>query len=234
MTLLSAHGLRKSYGALHVTRDVDLTVAAGEVLGIIGPNGAGKSTAFGLIAGAVPADGGTVALDGRDITRLGAAGRCRAGIGRTYQIPRPFGGLTTYENVLLAAQAGGGEVGAVPDILRRLGLAGLAGQPAGSLRLLDRKRLEMARAMATGPRVLLLDEIAGGLTEPECAVLIETVRDLRGQGLGIVWIEHVVGTLLAVADRLVVLDAGAVLACGPPRETFESDPVRRVYMGLAA
>ncbi|WP_371158296.1 ABC transporter ATP-binding protein [Jannaschia sp. 2305UL9-9] len=234
MKILEAIDLRKAYGALQVTNDVNFSVDAGEVLGIIGPNGAGKSTAFGLIAGAIPTDAGSVWLDGRDVTRLGAASRCRAGIGRTYQIPRPFGGLTVYENVLLAAQAGGGDPNAVPDVLRRLGLAALAGQRAGTLRLLDRKRLEMARAMATAPQVLLLDEVAGGLTEPECAVLIETVRELRGDGLGIVWIEHVVGALLAVADRLLVLDQGRVLAEGEPQATFHAPEVRSVYMGIAA
>lgn len=237
--ILALHGLSKSYGALQVTNDVSLTLSPGEALGIIGPNGAGKSTLFNLIAGTQPVDKGRVVLNGADVTQSSAGTRCRMGIGRTYQIPKPFGGLTVLENLLVAATNGGGlsSLDAMREctgILEQLGLRDLADTPAGQLRLLDRKRLEMARALATKPKLLLLDEIAGGLTEPECEGLVETIRDIRSSGVSIIWIEHVVHALLAVIDRLVVINFGSVLANGPPQETFGSRDVQDIYLGVEA
>jgi len=237
--ILAAEGLCKSFGALKATDDVSLSVLPGEALGIIGPNGAGKSTLFNLIAGTFPADAGKVTLAGRDVSRASAAERCRLGIGRTYQIPKPFAKLTVLENLLVAASFGGQEreKDAMHDcceILDRLGLGPLADAPSGSLRLLERKRLEMARALATRPRVLLLDEIAGGLTDLECEGLVETIREIRQGGTAIVWIEHVVHALLAVIDRLAVINFGTLLAVGPPQETFHSRQVQEIYLGLEA
>lgn len=237
--LLDARGLAKNFGALRATDNVDLKLSAGDALGIIGPNGAGKSTLFNLIAGTMLPDEGQVTLAGKDVSRASAAERCRMGIGRTYQIPKPFSGMSVLENLTVAARFGGGLAGskATPEcmqILDRLELSALADQPAGSLRLLERKRLEMARALATKPRILLLDEIAGGLTEMECDSLIATILEIRTEGVAIIWIEHVVHALLAVVDRLAVINFGAKIAEGPPRETFESREVQEIYLGIEA
>ncbi len=237
--LLRAEGLCKNFGALKATRNVDLTVNAGQALGIIGPNGAGKSTLFNLIAGTLSATSGSVHLQGKDISGLPAAERCRLGVGRTYQIPMPFGGLTVFENLLVAATFGGHETEAEArrdclDILDRLGLGPLADAPAGGLRLLERKRLEMARALATKPQILLLDEIAGGLTDPECESLIAAIRDIQAQNVAIIWIEHVVHALLAVVDQLAVINFGEKIIEGAPKETFESQMVQQIYLGIEA
>lgn len=237
--LLQAKDLTKSYGALKVTDGVSLSLAAGESLGIIGPNGAGKSTLFNLIAGSVRPNSGSLTLLGRDIAGLSAAARCRAGIGRSFQIPRPFGGLTVYENLLVAAEFGAGESAAVAgrDCLRILELVGLdrlAELPAAKLRLLDRKRLELARGLATKPKLLLLDEIAGGLTDLECNNLIEAIKGVQASGVGIIWIEHVVHALMAVVDRLAVIASGVKIADGDPKEVFASRAVQEIYLGVPA
>jgi branched-chain amino acid transport system ATP-binding protein len=209
------------------------------VLGILGPNGAGKTTLFNVISGDVAPDAGSVFLAGADVTKLKPHERCRRGIGRSYQIARPFGGLTVFENVLVAALFGAREQSAAAnahcvDVLTLTGLIGKANRLAGGLTLIDRKRLEFARALATAPSVLLLDEIAGGLTEHEAHEVVEVVRAIAARGIAIVWIEHVVHALMAVATRLLVLAAGAKLAEGDPREVLASADVRRVYMGIEA
>ena len=236
--LLEIRRLRKSFGSLKVADDIDLDVARGDALGIIGPNGAGKTTLFNLVAGTLGADSGTIRLNGVDITRAKAHERCIAGIGRSYQVPRPFESITVFENLLVAAVHGAGRqvseaVDFCADILERTGLIAHANRPAGSLMLLERKRLEMARALATAPELLLLDEIAGGLTERECQELIATIKDIRAAGTTIVWIEHIVHALLAVVDRLVVLNFGRKIAEGEPREVMGSREVGEIYMGLA-
>jgi branched-chain amino acid transport system ATP-binding protein len=234
--LLDVDGLAKRFGTVVTAADVTFSVAPGEALGIVGPNGAGKSTLLNLIGGVVRPDAGAVRFDGRDLTRLDPAARCRAGIGRTYQIPRPFGKMTVFENVFVAATFGAGAHGqagydAARDALWRTGLLRVANEPAGALRLLDRKRLELARALATGPRLVLLDEIAGGLTDREVPELVGTVRDLRAGGMAVVWIEHIVHALVALVDRLMCLAAGRVLAIGEPREVLRSKAVVDVYLG---
>jgi branched-chain amino acid transport system ATP-binding protein len=239
ITLLETRRLSKSFGSLKAADGIDLGVAAGEAVGIIGPNGAGKSTLFNLIAGNVEVDSGAVLLEGRDITRLPAHRRCHAGIGRSYQIPLPFESLTVFENLAVAAVHGrgrsvGGAVEGCANILERTGLMRRANVAAGSLTLLERKRLEMARALATAPKLLLLDEIAGGLTESECHELVATIKDIRAGGTTIVWIEHIVHALLAVVDRLIVLNFGRKIAEGEPRAVMGSPQVREIYMGLEA
>jgi len=237
--ILAFEKISKRFGAVVVARDLDLALAEGEALGIIGPNGAGKTTLFGIASGTVAPDAGRVRLAGADITGLAPERRCRLGIGRSFQIPQPFGGMTVFENLVVAAAFGGGrgEREVYPrcvELVGRCGLADKANRRAGALTLLDRKRLELARALATEPRVLLLDEVAGGLTEHECAALVDLIRDIRRSGVSIVWIEHVVHALVALVDRLVVLHGGGFIGAGDPRTVIASPAVREIYMGIPA
>ncbi len=237
--LLEVTDLRKSFGSIIVAEDLDLAVAPGEAVGIIGPNGAGKTTLFNLIAGGLAPNGGTIRFDGRDLAGAPPQARCRVGIGRTHQIPQPFEKLTVFENLLVGAVHGRRRtehevVQSCGEILERLGLLKRANTLAGSLTLLERKRLEMARALATAPRLLLLDEIAGGLTEGECRELVATIREIRRTGVAILWIEHVVHALLAVIDRLVVLNFGRKIAEGSPKEVMQLPEVHQIYIGIEA
>lgn len=237
--LLDVAGLRKSFGSIVVADGLDLAVASGEAVGIIGPNGAGKTTLFNLIAGSLSPNAGSIRFDGHDLADVSAQGRCRFGLGRTRQIPQPFEKLTVFENLLVgavharartereAAQSCG-------EILERLGLLKRANKLAGSLTLLERKRLEMARALATEPRLLLLDEIAGGLTEGECLELVATIKDIHKSGVAILWIEHVVHALVAVVDRLIVLNFGRKIAEGVPKDVMQRSDVRQIYIGIEA
>jgi branched-chain amino acid transport system ATP-binding protein len=214
-----------------------LTVGEREAVGVIGPNGAGKTTALNVMAGRLRPDRGTVLFDGRDVTTLPAHARCRAGIALTHQIPHPFEAMTVFENVLVGATHGGGRAereahAACLAALEASGLADKANTRAGALTLLERKRLELARALATGPRVLLLDEIAGGLSEPEVQAMVGVVRQVRAQGVAIVWIEHIVHALRSAVDRLVAIAGGRSLMDGPPDAVMASPEVRRVYLGI--
>ncbi|WP_337954784.1 ABC transporter ATP-binding protein [Sedimenticola selenatireducens] len=236
-TVLSLKNVSKSYGALKVTDDIDFILNNGETLGILGPNGAGKTTLFNLISGDVRADNGSIFYLGEDITSVSPQNRCRQGIGRTYQIPHPFSGMTVFENLLVGATYGGNmsEDEADPiciDVLRKTGLIKKANLLSGSLTLLDRKRLELARALATQPKVLLLDEIAGGLTEHEANELVDLIGDIKAEGVSMIWIEHVVHALLSVADRLLVINFGSKLADGNPDKVMNDPEVKRVYMGI--
>jgi branched-chain amino acid transport system ATP-binding protein len=239
MPLLALRSVCKSYGALQVIADISLSVDAGETLGILGPNGAGKTTLFNLISGDVRCDRGSVHYEGRDITGLKPHQRCRQGIGRSYQVPQPFAHMTVFENLVTAASFGGGQHeheawNTARRILEQTGLLAQANKLAGSLTLLDRKRLELARALATGPKLLLLDEIAGGLTEHEATALVAELKRIKASGVTMIWIEHVVHALLAVADRLFVLDSGHRLAEGEPHAVMADAEVQRVYMGMEA
>jgi branched-chain amino acid transport system ATP-binding protein len=235
-TLLELEGVRKSFGELVVIADFDLAVREGEAVGVVGPNGAGKTTMLNLTAGSMAPDSGRVLFRGEDVTRYKPHRHCRAGIARTFQVPRPFRGMTVYENVLVAATYGAGTSGAERDALaaetlERTRLTARANALAGSLTLLQRKQLELARAWATRPDVLLLDEIGGGLTEAELDDLVATVGDLRATGVAIVWIEHIVHALLSVVDRLVAIAGGRKLLDGDPREVMSSPQLRDVYLG---
>jgi len=237
--MLEVAGLKKSFGSIIVADDLDLVVAPGETVGVIGPNGAGKTTLFNLIAGSLTPTAGSIRFDGRDLLKQPPQERCRAGIGRTHQIPQPFENLTVFENLLVGAVYGRRKserevTQSCGEILERLGLIKRANTLAGSLTLLERKRLEMARALATAPRLLLLDEIAGGLTEGECLELVATIREIRQAGVAILWIEHVVQALLAVIDRLVVLNFGRKIAEGVPKEVIQLPEVRQIYIGIEA
>jgi branched-chain amino acid transport system ATP-binding protein len=237
--ILGLDNLTRSFGSLKAVDGVNLAVAPGEALGVIGPNGAGKSTLFNLVTGLLRPDAGSISFDGRDITRAPPRARCVAGIGRSFQIPHPFENLTVFENLLVAAVHGRRRrerevVDACGDILERTGLIAFANRRAGTLNLLGRKRLELARALAGAPRLLLLDEIAGGLTEAECAELVTLVKEINKSGMAIVWVEHIVHVLVAVVSRLVVLNFGRKIVEGEPRSVMASAEVREIYMGIAA
>lgn len=235
---LSARGIHKRFGALVVLENIDFSMGGGEAVGIVGPNGAGKTMLLGALAGAFPLNAGTIAFDGRNVTALAAADRCRSGLVRTHQIPKPFGGMTTFENVLVAASQGKASscdevYGRVVDSLRLCDMLGVANRRADTLGLLDRKRLELARALATGPRLLLLDEIGGGLTDGEASELVGIILELRQRGIGIVWIEHIVHILLQVVERLICMDAGRIIADGDPKAVMSDAEVVRAYLGGA-
>jgi branched-chain amino acid transport system ATP-binding protein len=235
--LLRISGLRKSYGAVVVADAIDFDITEGEAVGIIGPNGAGKSTLFNLIAGEVAPSGGKIFFAGRDITTLPQPSRTHLGVARSYQIPRPFSDMTVYENVLVGAMFGSGGRVSDPAVhcaqtLAACGLLDKADRLAGSLTLLERKRLELARAMACKPRLLMLDEIAGGLTEPEALELVGTIRTIHAEGTTILWIEHVLHALVSVVSRLVVLSFGKKLGDGDPHNVLNSPEVREAYLGI--
>ncbi len=237
MPLLVLDSVSKTYGALKVTDNISLSVSKGETLGILGPNGAGKTTLFNLISGDVAVNGGRVEYDGVDVTALPPHLRCRRGMGRSYQVPQPFGNMSVFENLVTAASFGGGQSeraawDTAVHVLEQTGLMQQANKAAGSLTLLNRKRLELARALATGPQLLLLDEIAGGLTEHEAHELVEELQRIKASGVTMIWIEHVVHALLAVADRLFVINFGAKLAEGEPHAVMNDPEVQRVYMGM--
>jgi branched-chain amino acid transport system ATP-binding protein len=235
--ILALENVSKRFGAIVVADRIDLSLAEGEALGIIGPNGAGKTSLFGIMTGTLAADEGRVQFDGRDITDETPERRCRLGIARSFQIPQPFGGMTVFENLAVAAAFGGNkrEHEVYPDcivLLEKCGLIDKANRRAGGLTLLDRKRLELARALATGPRVLLLDEVAGGLIEHETTALIDLIKQVRESGVSIIWIEHVVHALVASVDRLVVLHQGSLVADGEPTAVIRLPEINQIYMGI--
>jgi branched-chain amino acid transport system ATP-binding protein len=235
--LLEVAGLVKRYGGLVAIDRVDLQLQPGTITGVIGPNGAGKSTLIGLIGGAVPPSQGSIRLDGRDISRLPASERARAGIGRTYQIPRPFLDMTVEENVevaqysiapFISAALAREERGAV---LARTGLADVAQLRARALPLLRRKRLEVARALALKPRIVLLDEVGAGLVDSEITELIALIRSVADPNKAIVIVEHVLRIVRECCTHSVVLNFGKKLIEGPTEEIFANDEVAAVYLG---
>lgn len=232
----SGKGITKRFGALPVLENVDFSMGMSEAVGIVGPNGAGKTTLLATLSGAYPPSEGSVMFAGRDVTRLSAAERCRLGLIRTHQVPKPFSGMTTFENVYVAAAHGNVNsrdeaYERVIDSLTLCGMLAVANRRAETLGLLDRKRLELARALATGPRVILLDEIGGGLTDSEAQELVQTIQELRRRGIGIVWIEHIVHVLLQVVERLICMDAGRIIADGEPKAVMSDPEVIRAYLG---
>jgi branched-chain amino acid transport system ATP-binding protein len=234
--VVELRGVSKSFGSLRVIQDLDLRVEEGEALGIVGPNGAGKTTMLNLIAGSLRPDSGEILFRGRDVTGLPPHRHCGIGIARTFQVPRPFGGMTVFENVLVGASYGerhsdeDARLAAIAA-LEAAALLAKANALAGSLTLLERKRLELARALGTGPQVLLLDEVAGGLTEHEVHELVATIKAVRARGIAVLWIEHIVHALLSVVDRLVALDFGRKVIEGDPQTVMASPEVRDVYLG---
>lgn len=237
--ILRLDHLSKSFGAVTVADALSYEVAQGEALGVIGPNGAGKTSMFNLITGTFGPDSGRVYFDGKDITNMSAAKRSHAGIARSFQVPQPFSGMTVFENAMIAATQSAGLHGHEAErfcleVLEQTELLPKANVLAGSLTLLERKRLEMTRALCAKPKLLLLDEIAGGLTEAECKSLVQTIKDIHASGVAIIWIEHVVHALMAVVDRLIVIDFGKKIAEGEPQKIMESPEVKEIYLGIEA
>ncbi len=236
--LLEADGVAQRFGALLVLDGIDFTLASAESVGIVGPNGAGKTTLLSILAGSLSPTSGRVRYQGTDVTSVRADRRCRLGIARTHQIPRPFAGMTVFENVLVGAMLGASQGRAdayerVVGVLQTCELVDVANRRAADLGLLDRKRLELARALATDPKVLFLDEIGGGLTDAEAAALVVSIKELRRRGIAIIWIEHIVHILVQAIDRLVCLDAGRIIADGLPGDVLADTAVIDAYLGAA-
>ena len=234
--MLELASLSRAFGGLLVIDRLDFKVEQGEIVGILGPNGAGKTTLFNMIAGVIPPSTGRILFGNRDITAMKAWDRCRLGIGRTYQIPKPFTHMSVFENILAAAVHGGNmplprAKSEAEAVLKRVGLAHRARVPAGQLALLDMKQLELAKALASQPQLLLLDEIAGGLTDAECDVLLDTIRVVHGSGVTIVWIEHVIHALRRLVTRLAVLSGGNFIAMGAPQDVLADRRVKEAYLG---
>jgi len=234
--ILVVNNLQKSFGRLVAVDDLSLEVKAGEILGMMGPNGAGKTTVFNLLTGIIKPDGGTITFKGKDITQESPSGRCQLGLGRTYQIPQPFDKMSVFENLLVAAVHGGGlrerqARDEIYDNLEMIGLFPKKNEFAGGLPLLDRKRLELGRALATQPSLILLDEVAGGLTEAETAQVLSIVKQIQNKGISIIWIEHIMMMMSEGVDRLLVISEGRWLKCGHPGEVMCSEEVLECYLG---
>jgi branched-chain amino acid transport system ATP-binding protein len=235
--ILTIQNLAKTFGNLTAVDNLTFNVEEGEILGMMGPNGAGKTTVFNLITGVYKPSGGKVIYKGTDVTHCSASHRCRLGIGRTYQIPRPFVDMTVFENLLVGAEYGANLTGRQAymestEILEFTGLLPKKDLFAGKLSLLDRKRLELARALATRPDLLLIDEVAAGLTEAEVEQLLHIVKAIQQKGVTIIWVEHILMMMNKGVDRLLVINGGKWLICGDPKECMESKEVQEVYLGM--
>jgi len=234
--ILAVSHLTKEFGRVRALNSVSFAVEQGELLGLVGPNGAGKTTLFNLLTGCSKPDNGIITLEGNNITGKSPAMRCRLGVGRTYQVPRPFPRLTVYENVLVAATHGAGlsECEGRSKVHNLLELTGLVHRKSNfpkALNSLEAKLLELARALGTNPRLLLLDEIVAGVTEPELKDVLRIVRKLQEKGITIVWVEHIPRMMTHGVERLLVLAQGRILADGKPREVMSAQAVADVYLG---
>ncbi|HUJ69697.1 MAG TPA: ABC transporter ATP-binding protein [Syntrophorhabdales bacterium] len=234
--ILSVTSLGKSFGGLVAVSDLTFEVRAGEALGFMGPNGAGKTTLINIVSGELKPDSGSVTFKGRDISGLPPHEICRLGIGRTFQIPQPFPKLTTLQNVAVAAMYGGSLTKSEAErearkIVDLVGLSDIGERPAGSLEEISLKRLELARVLATKPVLLLIDELAGGLTEKEIPVLLDLLKDIRSMGTTMILIEHVMKVMLNAVDRIIVMDGGLQIAEGKPEEVIEDRKVVEAYFG---
>ncbi len=237
-TILEMRHVDAGYGRINVLNDLSLSLKRGQILGMIGPNGSGKTTALNALTGMIRPSRGSILFRGKDITRLRTDRRCRLGIGRTFQVPRPFGKMTVFENLLTAAAFGSGRSRSdnwetAEQALALVNLTPRKETPSGELMLLDRKRLEIARAVSTEPEVLLLDEIAAGLTSAEVEEILSIVGELKKRGFSIIWIEHIIETMNRAADELICMAEGRSILCGPPEEVLASKEVERLYLGVA-
>lgn len=235
--ILTVQDLTKNFGSLTAVDHLSFEVQEGEILGMMGPNGAGKTTVFNLITGVYKPDNGKIIFKGKDVTNFSAFQRCRLGIGRTYQIPRPFENMTVFENLLVGSEYGANLKGkqANKEALELLSFTGLLPKKdifAGKLSLLDRKRLELARALATKPTLLLIDEVAAGLTEAEVEDLLQIVKSIQNKGITIIWVEHIIMMMNKGVERLLVINQGRWLMCGDPKTCMESKEVQEVYLGM--
>lgn len=237
--ILQVHNVSKQFDGLKALQDVSFDVEEGTIFGLMGANGAGKTTLFGVIAGQLQPSGGTITFDGKSLRGRRPDQICRMGLGRTFQIVRPFAGLSTLDNVVVSALYGAAQAHSVSQataigekVLEDVGLSTVADQPAGSLTLSNQKRLEIARALATGAKLVLLDEVMAGLTATEVAQMTETLFKLRQErNLTILIIEHVMGALMNLSDRILVLDHGVPIAMGPPQQVVSDEKVLQVYFG---
>ncbi len=234
--ILTVTDLGISFGSNHVLKNINFELGEGEVLGVIGPNGAGKTVMLNILTGTLKPTKGTIIFQGQEISGQGITERCRGGIGRTFQVPRPFEQMTVFENIMVGGVFGAGmseaeakkkaiEVSKIIKLDDKLELF------AGKLGLLDRKRLEIGRALATEPKILLLDEVGGGLTESEVGLIIDLVKTIKKQGVSVIWIEHIIRTMLEGTDRVMLVADGVDVITGAPIDVMNSDEVKRVYMG---
>ncbi len=234
--ILTVSHLQKNFGQLKAVDDLSFEVREGEILGMMGPNGAGKTTVFNLLTGVVKPDKGTILFKGKDVTHASPAKRCHLGIGRTYQVPCPFDKMTVFENLLVGAVHGGKLTEGrareeAHDILELIEMSAHKDHVSGELSLLNRKRLEMGRALATQPSLILLDEVAGGLTEGEVSKVLDIVRKISKKGISIVWIEHILMMMSEGVHRLLVIAEGRWLQCGDPKVVMSSEEVVKCYLG---
>jgi branched-chain amino acid transport system ATP-binding protein len=238
MALLEGRKICKTFGGVQALSEVDFAVERGTIVGLIGPNGAGKTTLFNTVAGAFKPTSGQVVFDGTEITGLPANAVCRMGMARTFQVTRPFAAMTCLENVMVAAinrypeKSKSFIEGLAREKLALVGLVDLQAFEARQLNVVQKKRLEMARALATGPKLMLLDEVLGGLNTQEIYQAVAFIRRLRDElGLTVLWIEHVMGAIMPAAERLIVLDQGQVLMVGTPNEVVRDARVIQAYLG---
>ena len=236
--MLEVRDLTRRFGGLLAVSGVSLSVASGEIVALIGPNGAGKTTLFAMISGFVTPDTGTVRFEGRDITGMAPHEICRLGLARTFQIAQPFGRLSVRENIAVGAHlriADRHEAWRRAEaVARQLGMERLLDQPAAALTVAGRKRLEVARALATGPRLLLLDEVMAGLNPTELAEIVPVLRAIRDAGVTILLIEHVMQAVVSLAERVYVLNQGRMIAEGPPAQIATTSAVVEAYLGQGA